>query len=535
MLLALSSSVLPAQSDADVAVHVLNRTGFGPTPSLMAQLSSGPNDVDTYVSIQLAPPAGLPENARTTSLLNELSQIIPPAQGGAFPIGVSPARWLMLRTEVRAAYGDWQLNEVMTRFWNQHFNTSYGKLRFLWGQFQVPGDRYAAWFVKEDDDFYRANALGTFAQLLLHTAASESMLLYLDNHLNTATSSNENWARELVELYTMGEVNVSAATPTNPSINYTQADIIELARCFTGWQVAAVNPATTPPTFETVFDDTQHDAGSKQLFGGTPHRYRVLAGQTAFAEGKAVLMHLAGTEATKDFMCRKLMTLFLGDGSADKYPGLLAQAKSAWGSVGHIDQVLTQLLFSPEFRLQVDPADQWNRVKSPLRYNISMLRSGESHPSLIPGNSQNPGNIEVLQMFGTQIVIELMGQDVFSYPSPDGYPIENPRQISATGFVDRLASAERVIVEPGDPLAALQPADVTFYPVLHLVGQPNSVLLRPFAVADVLLGNHFGSKAINAVDRGLVAAEFTSGSLPTFDDVKRACEHIYSFTHFMVF
>ncbi|MCR9247455.1 MAG: DUF1800 domain-containing protein [bacterium] len=510
------SSVAMAQTPMEVAVHVMNRIGYGPTPFEVAPLLAGPAAVDSYIQAQLNP--GPVTNFVAVELLTQVSY--PALEGSYFPIAE-----LQLDTLIRAAYSEWQLQEVMTRFWNEHFNRSHQKNQFVFnvvGGIQNGAD-YSAWHLWQEDEFYRDHALGFFDDLLTATARSVSMQFYLDNHLNRAGAINENWARELMELYTMGEVNRSLPAPSNR--NYTQADVVGVARCFTGWTVQVGAGPTFAPSYGLP---AEHDSLLKDLFVGLAHPLQVLAGGTAQFDGDRVIAHLAQANATKDFMCRKLMTLFLGDNAGDQFPNLLRAAVLRWGPRGDITAVVNEILTSSEF---VNAATAWQKTKSPLHFNTSLIRALYAVPDVNFGATLDRGRLFVhgFSTFG-------MGQVPFLFPSPDGYPLASARQIGVSGFLDRINSAQRVHPEPNDVFFGGQVVDVVFSPHIWAI---NDLTLAQLAntgdIADYLLMRHLGDKPIPVGDRSAVIAKLTPLGSPTFaDDVREACEFIASLTAFKV-
>ncbi|HLB75656.1 MAG TPA: DUF1800 family protein, partial [Candidatus Dormibacteraeota bacterium] len=142
---------------------------------------------------------------------------------------------------IRAVYSRRQLQEVMIDFWSDHFNVS-----------QLKGDSA---FLKtaEDDAVIRRHALGKFRDLLQASAKSPAMLHYLDNARNTQSAVNENYGRELMELHTLGLHG-----------GYTQQDVQEVARCFTGWSIQNEN---TWWHGEFVYRPEQHDDGARRVLG----------------------------------------------------------------------------------------------------------------------------------------------------------------------------------------------------------------------------------------------------------------------------
>src|SRR5690349_13432880 len=201
--------------------HLLNRIAFGPRPGLIERVQQ--IGVDRYLEQQLKP---LP-----------LREAAAPAPGEGLmsqPRRILSA--LQAQKITRAVQSEWQLQEVMADFWFNHFNVFWGKNADRWLTPAYEGEAI------------RPHVLGKFHQLLIATAKSPAMLVYLDNHLSSAIRGiNENYARELMELHTLG-VNGG----------YTQKDVQEVARAFTGWSVQAPKRGG-----EFMFRPRMHDDGEK--------------------------------------------------------------------------------------------------------------------------------------------------------------------------------------------------------------------------------------------------------------------------------
>ena len=251
----------------------------------------------------------------------------------------------------------------MVEFWTDHFNISI-----------VKGD---CWFLKGVDDrqVIRQHAMGDFRDLLWASAHSPAMLVYLDNQANEGQAPNENYARELMELHTLGVEG-----------GYTQNDVMELARCFTGW--------TVKDHFwkgEFTFDQDVHDQGTKQVLG-----LRIEpAGQR---EAELVLEKLALHPSTARRICRKLVRKFVTE---EERPELIEGAAQTFLSTqGSIRATLGHIL---ERGLE----DPGVKVKRPTDFIAGGIRS--------LGADTDGG--KPLQSFLAQ-----MGQPAFQWPTPDGPP-----------------------------------------------------------------------------------------------------------------
>jgi len=268
---------------------------------------------------------------------------------------------------LRRVYSRRQLYERMVEFWTDHFNISIMK-----------GD---CWFLKgiDDREVIRQHALGNFRDLLWASAHSPAMLVYLDNQANQGQAPNENYARELMELHTLG---VEAG--------YSQQDVMELARCFTGW---TVKDHFWKGEFE--FSEDFHDQGSKAVLG-----LRIEpAGQQ---EAELVLEKLALHPATARHLSRKLVRKFITE---EERPELVeSTAQTFLRTNGSIRAMLGHLL---EFGLE----DPGTKVKRPVDFIASGLR--------MLGADTDGG--QALQTF-----LARMGQPAFEWPTPDGPPADSP-------------------------------------------------------------------------------------------------------------
>ena len=274
---------------------------------------------------------------------------------------------------LRAVYSPWQLRERMADFWTNHFNI-YGR------------KAYGAWMKPADDrDVIRKYALGKFPEMLSASARSPAMLAYLDNKLNRSGVANENYAREIMELHTLGVANATH----DGTGGYTQKDVQEVARCFTGWTIEE-GFLKRRGTF--LYDDTRHDAGEKWVLG---HKIPAGGGQE---DGNRVLHILAHHPNTARFISGKIVRYFLGRKDAE-WTNRLADIYLKTG--GDIPTMLTPLLLSDTI-LNDDPI-----LKRPFDYMVSALRVT---------NSETDGG-ESLQTHLAQ-----MGQPLFQWPMPDGYP-----------------------------------------------------------------------------------------------------------------
>jgi hypothetical protein len=266
-------------------------------------------------------------------------------------------------TLIRQVYSRRQLHEVMVDFWSDHFNISVEK-----------GDCY---FLKTVDDrqVIRKHALGNFGELLMASAHSPAMLVYLDNQSNRKGTPNENYARELMELHTLGVDG-----------GYSQTDVMELARCLTGWTVKGHFWRG-----DFTFDGDMHDDGSKEVLGMRIEP----AGE---AEAERILDRLASHPSTARFIARKLIRRFIGENPPQDLVEAIASVFLQTG--GDIRSTLRALLLDGWEDLQP-------KFKRPADFVVSALRILNAHTD---GGESIQG------------YLKRMGQPYFGWPTPDGYP-----------------------------------------------------------------------------------------------------------------
>jgi uncharacterized protein (DUF1800 family) len=307
---------------------------------------------------------------------------------------------------LRAVYTQRQLQEVMTDFWLNHFNIFQGKT----------GEEIYS-LVPYERDVIRPNALGSFEVLLYETATSTAMMTYLDNAGSTGPHSfsamgapgrpsppkgappkglNENYARELMELHTLG-VNGG----------YTQRDVTEVARVFTGWTIE--QPPKGGPRF--VFDQSRHEPGIKRVLG-------VNINENGAKEGLEVLHLLATSPATAHFICRKLAVRFVSD---DPPQSLVERLSTVFlASNGNIGEVMRFLLQSPEFW---SVASYRAKIKTPEDFVISAVRAG--------GIDIQDANV-VVKAIGD------LGQPLYGRQTPDGYSMLSTPWVNSSALLERM-------------------------------------------------------------------------------------------------
>ncbi|HVS22004.1 MAG TPA: DUF1800 domain-containing protein, partial [Pyrinomonadaceae bacterium] len=358
---------------------------------------------------------------------------------------------LQMSRILRAVYSERQLQEVMVDFWTNHFNVFAGK----------GADR---WFLTSyDRDTIRPNTFGKFYDLLLADAESPAMLFYLDNFQSVSPNAqfpqqrpgaargplaelmrapnpnrnpnptmtnnpqqqrpqqqrqqqrrgiNENYARELMELHTLGVDG-----------GYTQKDVQEVARCFTGWTIlqprgggAAVNAIMGRDMRDSagkfVFRAAVHDNGEKIVLG---HK---IPGGGGMGDGLAVLNILVHHPSTAHFIATKLVRHFVSD---DPPPALVDRvAQTFLKTDGDIREVLKAIFFSPEF----NSADAYRaKVKRPFELAISSVRTL---------GAETNGGPQMHQW------IARMGQPLYGFQTPNGYSDVAENWVNTGALLERM-------------------------------------------------------------------------------------------------
>ncbi len=300
----------------------------------------------------------------------------------------------------RAVYSNRQLAELMTDFWFNHFNVSLDK----------GADRYL--LPTYERDVIRPRIFGKFRDLLGATAESPAMLFYLDNWQSVAPHPapanphdskprprrglNENYARELMELHTLGVDG-----------GYTQKDVVEVARCFTGWTIRSPGEGGD---FE--YNDKVHDKGEKIVLG-----VKIPAGG-GVEDGRRVLDILARHPSTARFISRKLAVRFVADNPPRKLIDRMASTFTK--TDGDLRAVVKTMLVSKEF---------WSegafraKVKTPLEMVVSAVRAT---------------NADVEYAFPLANQVAQLGEPLYRKLEPTGYSSANAEWVNSASLLGRM-------------------------------------------------------------------------------------------------
>jgi uncharacterized protein (DUF1800 family) len=424
----------PEALTGDAALRAANRLGFGPTPGELEQINA--MGVDRWITAQLTP-ARIPENPQLTAQLASLDTLNqaptelylryqslrregkddPEAKKAANEDARKDVTQAQTAHLLRDIESNRQFQEVLVGFWYNHFNVFDGK-----GLDRV-------WVGNYENTAIRPYVFGRFRDLLEATARHPAMLFYLDNWQNTAPGSpgargkqdglNENYARELMELHTLGVDG-----------GYTQTDVTELARILTGWGLRQRGKAKGQPGDNAfAFDPARHDYGTKIFLGHT------IAGKGP-AEIEEALGILAASPRTAYHLSYQLAQYFVAD---EPDPALVAAMANAYLTSGSsLTAVYRAMIENPAF--WAAPAVT-AKFKTPQEYVVSAVRAGA-----VPIENAQPliGNLQQL------------GMPIYGYETPDGYKMVEAAWLSPDGLARRLSfatalSAGRLPLDPSLP------------------------------------------------------------------------------------
>ena len=383
--------IKPSAWNKYTAAHLYHRAGFGPTPDDIARaLAQSPDDaVAELVNIQ-----DLPESVNPPTWLKPESKMRPPRE---LMKQMSEEERKKAQMEMRQEHqeqmrelrGWWldrmlrsrrQLQEKLTLFWHGHFATSMEKVR-------------SPYCLYRQNELFRQHANGSWRTLLSELARDPAMLIYLDNAQSQKAHPNENFARELMELFTLGEGH------------YTEQDIKESARAFTGW-------ALQRDEFEFITRYPSHDDGEKTFFGQTGHW-----------DGNDIIEIILQQPEAPRFIVRKLWRFFAAENPDPKLVDALAEILKS--NNFEFRPVLHALLLSEEFYASDVMGSQ---VKSPVQWLVGTAR-------MAGANLPPPA--------GSNAILRALGQELFAPPNVKGWDggfawISTTRLINRYNFAGAL-------------------------------------------------------------------------------------------------
>lgn len=359
---------VPSNQEIDPAFHLLSRAAYGPWPGDIDRVKE--MGIEKWIDEQLDYEQIDDTWCRLRARRFESLYLKP---GDCYDFKKEKLREDITRhTLLNAIYSQRQLFEVMVGFWSDHLNINVEK-----------GDCI---YLKAADDMtvVRPHALGNFKEMLRASALSPAMLVYLDGKENKKGSPkdipNENYARELMELHTLGVDG-----------GYTQRDVFEAARCLTGWRLREQFGKGT-----VFFDPELHDDGEKIVLG------KKIVGGGGERDVDSLVDIVCEHPSTAGYIATKLVRYFVSDEAA---PALVARVKEQFMRTNFdIKPAVRTILLSEEFKNA-----RGTKFKRPFRFVVSALRAvgADTH-----------AKDELIEY------LNRMGQGPFQYPTPDGYPTE---------------------------------------------------------------------------------------------------------------
>jgi uncharacterized protein (DUF1800 family) len=321
----------------------------------------------------------------------------------------------MKRHLTRALESPWQLREQMTWFWMNHFSVFQGKANVRWT------------LADYEELSVRAHALGKFSDLVMATVTSPAMLEYLDNAQSAAGKINENYARELMELHTLGVSGGKSGS------RYTQADVQELARVLTGIGLNFTDTEPKlPPARQALythrglfeFNPARHDFNAKTVLGET------LKGGEGMDEVEKAVTLLCRQPATARFISAKLATYFVAD---EPQPALVERMAATFQKTdGSIGAVLRVMFLDRDFVAALNaPTPRLEKFKDPMQFVVSSLRLAYDGKTIT--------NYHAVTGW-----LQQLGEPLYGRVTPDGYALTETAWISSGQMVRRFEIARAI-------------------------------------------------------------------------------------------
>lgn len=414
----------------DAALNAARRLTFGPTPDLLREIRA--KGVTKWLDEQLDHTSILDLEVETL-LVQYYLPALPPLTlilAGNSGQAVNQQRSVVITRQIASKR---QVFEVMAEFWANHFS--------------IDGNNYNAsfWRAWDDRNVARKFALSTFPQLLNASAHSPAMLKYLNNDVSIGSNPNENYARELMELHTVGVHG-----------GYTEDDVHQAALALTGWTVDS-----SLGVFK--FDPSMHYVGPLKVMGW---KHSNKAGDNEKV-GQSLINYLSTHPQTAKHLATKLVRRFIADAPPG---GLSSKVAGTLSSTGFdIKAAVRTIATSKEFA-----TSDGTKYKRPAEWVISSLRALGSKPNL--------GGPDTL---GAQYPMQQLGQIPFGWVPPNGYPDEAPAWQSTAQTVSRWNIARQIAYNGVGGMAGYQPSKM-------FTVAPKTVGELVDRVANVVLGRGAG-------------------------------------------
>lgn len=385
-----STAMRPLPATSDRALHAVRRLTFGCTPELLAHVRSV--GVPAWLDEQLAMGSDL---AADIAALGTTSLGLPYLGEMSIDTVHDQVKALEVATFARAAWGEAQVFELLVEFWSNHFSIDAELAKV--GPYKLVDDR----------DVIRTHALGTFSDLLAASAQSPAMLLYLDNATSKGTKPNENYAREVLELHTVGVHG-----------GYTQRDVVNAARALSGLTVDA-------STGSFAYRAEWHYVGPVRVLGWSAANRDPAKGLDV---AMSLLHYLARHPATARHLATKLVRRLVADNPP---PALVASTAAVYlASDTAIPPLIRHIVGSREFAASVGAKSQ-----RPLDWCLAAVRALGLQPQ------------PTLGVAGDAVITLLreLGQVPFSWVTPDGFPDVTASWASTATVLSRWNAAQALV------------------------------------------------------------------------------------------
>lgn len=408
----------------NIIYRVLTKMGYDSTPGRIVHIQSlaGTTDADkvfSYIDEQLSP--NLIDDSYCDSLLTSVhgyttlnksrmqlyQEHAKSPSGESFPwdVHILPGQEVGYATFVRGINSKKQLLETMADFWHNHFSVD------------LSNGALPPQFVHYDRDVFRANAFGNFKQMLLEVTKSSTMGEYLGNAVNNKDEPNENFAREIMELHTLGAENYYGHMPWQDvptdaqgrKIGYVEEDVVEMARALTGWSYSGAIQADyfdgAIATGEFLYRDDWHDKETKRILGVN---YTFDSGNP-LKDIEDIIDALAENPSTTAFLAKKLCIRFISDNPSQTIVDAVADSlHQNWQSNEQIKLAMEVLLKSTDF------LTTWGeKVKRPLEKILSSMSQMGYLFDFDPTNPSSASHFRGLPK---------TGHHMFRRLTPDGFP-----------------------------------------------------------------------------------------------------------------
>jgi uncharacterized protein (DUF1800 family) len=381
--------------------HLLRRAGFGARPDeretfgklsfnsaidRLVDYDEVPDTVDDRIGqpgvLGTTNTGGVPFSPRT--IINDARQ-----------------RWI-----IRMVHSDRPLQEKMTLFWHNHFATAVSKINGIIGNTEAT--RYMSAKASEDPqrvqgqlEMLRANALGNFEQILINISKDVAMLFWLDGRLNTRVLPQENFGREIMELFTMGVGN------------YTEADVYAAARVFTGWNlISRGNVAAGTQYYEFFYNQAAHETASKTftfpIYSDGSKTIPARSGATGMQDGLDLISALVRNPATGRYLATKLYRFFVSE-TGEVSSSFVDRIAKVYANSGHeMKAVMRAVLTSPEFW---DDSSYFARYSWPVEFVARVIKDVASR------------RYQGLSAAAALVPLGNMGQNLYEPPDVAGWDL----------------------------------------------------------------------------------------------------------------